>query len=96
LAEKTRMVGVSIFGVILGAVELVIASFLISMATYVNMMIAEITRTLSFPPPASYLNSILGTLGSLMMFAGIYVLFHSVKRIIDHGLMAYIAGQRKE
>lgn len=92
MAEKARGVGNGLFGIILGVLETIFASFLISFSTYFGMWTADATRYSS----QSYISGIYGAATSMIMFGGVYVLLHGIKRIIDHGFAAYLASKQKE
>ena len=93
MAERARGAGVSFFGVILGAVEMILGAFIISFATYFNMMVAEVTKLPAYMMPA-YIGGLLGATGSLIIFGGVFVLLHAVKRIVDQAFMIYIASKK--
>ena len=97
MAEKARGAGVGLIGVVLGVVEIIMAAFIISFGTYFNMMVAEYTKPVPpyYTPPA-YLSGLLGAVNFLIMFGGIYVLVHAIKRIVDQGFMAYISTKKTE
>jgi hypothetical protein len=94
MAEKTRGIGNGLFGVILGAIETIFGSFIISFATYWSMMTASITSGSYYG--ASYLPGMYGVTGSMISFGGIYVLLHGIKRVVDQAFMAYLAGSKKQ
>lgn len=96
MAEKARGAGVGLFGVVLGIVEVIIASFIISIGTYFSMMVSEITRASQYYTPPQYYSGLLGATSSLIMFGGIYVLIHAAKRIVDQGFMAYLSTKMPE
>jgi hypothetical protein len=96
MAEKARGAGVGLIGVVLGFIEIVLASFIISFATYFSMMISEITRQTQYYTPPQYYSGLLGATSSLLMFGGIYVLVHAIKRIVDQGFMAYLSTKTQE
>ncbi|MGB9694334.1 MAG: hypothetical protein ACPLYF_05765 [Fervidobacterium sp.] len=95
MAEKVRGIGVNLFGIVLGVIEMILASFIISFATYFNMMIAEITKPTEWYTPPAYISSLLGAAGSLIMFGGVYVLVHAIKCVVDKAFMAYIASKQQ-
>lgn len=91
MAEKARGVGNGLFGIILGVIETIFAAFLISFATYFGMWTTDVTRYTS----QSYVSGIYGAATSMIMFGGVYVLLHGIKRIIDHGFTAYLASKQQ-
>ena len=93
MAEKARGAGVGLIGAVLGIVEIILAAFIISFGTYFNMMVAEITKV---PGTPAYLSGLLGAVNFLIMFGGIYVMVHAIKRIVDQGLMAYVSTKKPE
>ena len=93
MAEKARGVGNGLFGIILGVIETIFASFLISFSTYFGMWTADITRYSS--GSQSYIGGLFGAAGFMIMFGGVYVLLHGIKRIIDHGFAAYLASKQQ-
>ena len=95
MAEKVRGVGNGLFGVILGVIEIIFASFLVSFSTYFSMMTAEITKPLQYYTPPAYLGGLFGAAGSMIMFGGIYMLLHGVKRVVDQAFMAYISSKKQ-
>ena len=96
MAEKIRGVGVNVFGVILGAIEMVLASFIISFATYFNMMAADLTKPTQWYTPPAYMGGLLGATGSLIMFGGVFVFVHAIKSVVDKGFMAYISSKQQK
>ena len=96
MAEKARGVGVNLFGVVLGAIEMILASYIISFATYFNMMTAEITKPTQYYTPPAYMSGLFGATGSLITFGGVFVLIHAVKCVVDKAFMAYIASKQKQ
>lgn len=93
ISEKTHVYSVALFEVILGVLQLIIGATMLSFYTYWLMMIANIGRAAYMYSP-DYLTGMLGAGGSIILFVGIYVLIHAVRRIIDHGLAAYIASKK--
>lgn len=94
MAEKARGVGNGIFGMLLGAIEVIFASFFFSFATYFGVMAAEITKPTSYITYPTYYPPMLGAASSMIQFASIYVLLHGIKRIVDYGFMAYISTKK--
>ncbi len=92
MAEKARGVGNGLFGIILGVIETLFASFLISFSTYFGMWTADITRYSS----ESYIGGLFGAASSMIMFGGVYVLLHGIKRIIDHGFATYLSSKQQK
>jgi uncharacterized membrane protein len=95
MAEKVRGIGVSLFGVVLGVIEMILASFIISFATYFNMMVAEVTKPTQWYTPPAYMGGLFGAAGSLIMFGGVFVLVHAIKCVVDRAFMAYIASKQQ-
>lgn len=93
MAEKVRGIGNGLFGVILGTIETIFGSFIISFATYWSMMTASTTGGSYYP---NYLPGMYGVIGSMITFGGIYVLLHGIKRIVDNAFIAYLAGSTKQ
>lgn len=96
MAEKARSAGLGLFGVVLGIIEVLIAAFIMSFATYFNMMASDITKASSYYTPPLYYGGLLGAITSLIMFGGIYVLIHAIKRIVDQGFVAYLSTKMPE
>jgi hypothetical protein len=93
VSEKAHVYGVALFEVILGVLQMIIAATTFSLYTFWLMMISEISRTqYSYYP--DYYVGMLGAAGSIILFLGIYVLIHAVRRIVDHGLAAYVASKK--
>ena len=93
MAEKARGAGVGVVGVVLGVIQIIIAAFIISFGTYFNMMVSDLTRSVIFQ---QYFSGLLGAVNYLILFGGIYVLVHAIKRIVDQGFMAYISTKKPE
>jgi len=95
MAEKARGAGVGLVGVVLGVIQIALAAFILSFGTYLSMIFSEIARSpgLTF---AQYWMGLLGAVNSFIMFGGIYVLVHAVKRIVDYGFMAYLSTKKSE
>jgi len=91
MAEKARGVTVSIFGIILGAIEVLLAIFIIYIAVNINIMIAQIMSSFGYYAPPGYLIAVTNATGVLILLGGVYVLVHAVKRIINHVFMGYIS-----
>jgi len=87
MAEKARGAGVGIIGVILGVIQIIMAAFIISFGTYFNKMISS----LGLYGLPQYFSGLLGAVNFLILFGGIYVLVHAIKRIVDQGFMAYLS-----
>ena len=94
MAEKIRGAGSGLFGVILGVIEAIFASFLISFATYFNVMTVEITKPQQYYTPPAYLGGIFGAAGSMITFGGVYMMIHAVKKIVDQAFMAYLSSKK--
>jgi hypothetical protein len=92
MSEKTRGIGVSLFGIILGGIEIILAAFIVSFSTYFTMLTADVTKASYMP---AYWSGLLGATSSLVMVGGIYVLVHGVKRIVDQTFLAYISAKQK-
>jgi cytochrome c-type biogenesis protein CcmE len=91
MAEKARGVTVSIFGMILGVIELLLAIFIIYVAINISILIAQVMSSFGYYAPPAYLVGLMDAAGVLILLGGIYVLVHSIKRIIDQLFMAYIS-----
>lgn len=97
MSEKTRTVWGGIFGVALGMIQLIIATSIISFYIYYNMMVDELTSpTYYYEGPPGWVGGLFGSIGWMILIGGIYVLINAIKRIIDHGLAAYIASKEQE
>jgi hypothetical protein len=92
MAEKARGIGVGIFGVILGVIEAVLASYIISFAINFNSMVNTLYG--GYYQPA-YLTGLYGAASSILMFGGVYVLIHAIKRIVDYTFLTYIASKQR-
>jgi len=95
MAEKARGASVSIIGMVLGCVEIIIAAFIISFATSFNLWVLQITAPTQYYTFPTYMSGLLGATASILLFGGIYVLLHAVKRIVDQGFMAYLSATKK-
>jgi uncharacterized membrane protein len=99
MADKAHGVTVSIFGTVLGVIELLLALVIIYFAINFNIMVSAIIM-----PPVVYSPGMAQTLGyvvgllnatnALLFIGGAYVLVHAVKRIIDYIFKAYIASKQ--
>jgi len=93
MSEKVHTYGVALFEVILGVLQMIIAATMFSFYTFWLLMISEISRA-QYPYYPDYYAGMLGAAGSMILFLGIYVLIHAVRRIVDHGLAAYVASKK--
>lgn len=94
MAEKARGVGNGLFGMLLGVIEVIFASFFFSFATYFGMMAASITSPQLYTVYPSFYPGLLGAASSMVQFGSIYVLLHGIKRTIDNGFIAYISTRK--
>lgn len=91
MSEKTRVYGVALFEVILGVLQMIVAATMFSFYTFWLIMISEISGPQY--QYSEYIVGMLGAAGSIILALGIYVIIHAVRRIVDHGLTAYVAFQ---
>jgi len=94
MAEKARDVGNGIFGMLLGIIEVIFASFFFSFATYFGMLAAEMTNPTGYSTVPSFYGGLLGAASSMILFGSIYVLLHGIKRIIDYGFIAFVSTKK--
>jgi hypothetical protein len=96
MAEKARGITVSIFGIILGVFELLLAILIIYIAINVNIMIAQVLSSFGYYVPPAYLIALVNAAGILILLGGIYVLVYAIKRIIDHMFGVFTSFKKSE
>ena len=101
MAEKARGITVSIFGISLAVIQVILACFIIYFAINFSIMISGIMYP-TYPiydkemiGTPGYLVGLLNATSALLLFGGIYVLVHAIKRIIDNVFRTYIASKQQ-
>jgi hypothetical protein len=95
MAEKARGVTVSILGLGLGVFQLILGFLIVYFWFNFSLMIAEIVKTFGYYAPPAYLVGLLDATKLLVLFGGIYVILHAIKRIVDYAFKAYIASKQQ-
>lgn len=72
---------------------MIVAATMFSFYTFWLIMISEISGA-QYQYYPDYFAGMLGAAGSIILFLGIYVIIHAVRRIVDHGLAAYVASKK--
>lgn len=93
MAEKPRTYGVAILEIVLGIIQLIIASGIFSVHVYYDMMLLEMEEYNIEP---TWMKGLYDAIGFIILFGAIYVLIHAIRRIVDHGLAAYVASKKEE
>ena len=93
MAEKARGISAGIFGIVLGVIEVIIASAVIYFGIYFNMMFSEVVRSPYLP---SYWIGFVGATDYMILFGGVYLLVHAIKRIVDQFFMVYLSAKISE
>lgn len=83
-----------LMGMVLAVIQMIISVFIISFAASYNLWVSELLVPSQYYTPPQYLSGLLGATTSLALFGGIYVLVHSIKRIVDHGFQAYLGTEK--
>jgi len=81
-------------GIGLAIIQMIIAVFIISFAFSYSMWVSELLVATQYYTPPQYLSGLLNATTSLALFGGIYVLVHSIKRIVDNGFQAYLGKEK--
>jgi len=90
MAEKARNISRGIFGIIFGIIEIIIAVFVIYFGIHFNMMASEVAKSPYLP---YYYPGLVAAVSYLILFGGIYLLVHAIKRIIDQVFMVYLSAK---